>query len=135
MNVASPLQTEGTFTSAPPHASERAGGTLGLGIEERLRERFRQKSRPNLVFVGNDHEILPDGRIKVTGRVENTGGSAATQARVRIRILLENGDLAAQGESPLIPPTIPPGGSASFELPIDYTGPVGRIKAELVWIE
>ena len=78
---------------------------------------------------------MPDGRLKAFGRVQNRGGATAAQARIRVRILLDNGNIAAQGETPLDPSTIPPQGMATFELPLDYSGPVGTIKAELVWVE
>ncbi len=133
--IASPMEAEGTFTGRPADPSQRPGGPPGQTIEERLRERFRQRTRASLIFISNDHEILPDGRLKVMGRVQNTGGSAASQARVRIRVLLENGTIVSQGETPLVPSAIPAGGSASFELPLSYSGPVGTIKAELVWVE
>ena len=100
-----------------------------------MRDRFRQKSRANLSFVSNDHSILPDGRLKVFGRVQNNGGSSASQARVRVRILLDNGDMAAEGETPLDPSVVPPQGTGTFEIPLDYRGPVGTIKAELIWVE
>jgi predicted Ser/Thr protein kinase len=132
---ASPIEAQGTFTGRPGPWRERAGGAAVPDIAERFRERLRQKSRPNLLFVTNDHEILADGRLKVIGRVRNAGGSAATQARVRIFVLLDSGAIAARAEVPLQPSTVPPDGEASFELPLDYSGPVGTIKAELTWLE
>ena len=145
------LQMAASVTDVPPGAeAEPAGGTthtnragdarLGLasrpgGVEERLRERFQKRNRASLSFVSNDHSVLPDGRLKVFGRIQNNGGSTASQARVRVRILLDDGGVAAQGETPLDPPIVPPQGTAIFELPLDYTGPVGTIKAELVWVE
>ena len=130
-----PLQTQMTFTNRPGRAALMAGERPGVSIEDRTRERLRQRSRANLSFVANDHSIMPDGRLKVFGRVQNGGGGTAAQARIRVRILLDNGDIAAQGETPLDPATIPPQGMATFELPLDYAGPVGTIKAELVWVE
>jgi len=59
----------------------------------------------------------------------------ASQARVRVRILLDNGNTAAEGETPLDPSVIPPQGTATFEIPLDYSGPIGTIKAELIWVE
>lgn len=129
------VEVQGSFSTRPAVGGFRDGNRDRGTIEERFRERFRQKSRANLSFVSNDHEVLPDGRLRVFGRVQNNGGAAATQARARIRILLDNGEVAAQGETSLTPPLIPPGASASFELPLDYSGPVGTIKAELTWLE
>ncbi len=124
-----------TFTNRAADAPIGPRGRAGMSLDERLRERFQKRNRANLSFVSNDHTILADGRLKVFGRIQNNGGSTAARARVRVRILLENGGLAAQGETPLDPPIVPPQGTATFELPLDYTGPVGTIKAELVWIE
>ncbi len=124
-----------TFTNRSADAPFAAAPRAGMSLNERMRERFQKRNRANLSFLSNDHAILPDGRLKVFGRIQNNGGSTAARARVRVRILLENGGLAAQGETPLDPPIVPPQGTATFELPLDYTGPVGTIKAELVWIE
>ena len=123
------------FTNRSADAPIVPRGRAGMSLDERMRERFQKRNRANLSFLSNDHAILPDGRLRVFGRIQNNGGSTAARARVRVRILLENGGLAAQGETPLDPPIIPPQGTATFELPLDYTGPVGTIKAELVWIE
>ena len=133
-NGEGPIETTGTFAERAGRLAARAGRPRPA-LEERMREQLRQSNPANLVFLGNDHEVLPDGRIKVTGRVENAGASPASHARVRIRILLESGAVVAQGETPLTPADIQPGGQASFELPMNYSGPVGTIKAELVWSE
>jgi len=130
-----PIGTQLSFTTRPGRASLLAGDRPGPSIGERLRERARQQGRPDLAFVENDHSILPDGRLKIFGRVQNRGSGTALQARIRVRILLDSGAIAAQGEAPLTPASIPPQGSATFELPLDYNGPVGTIKAELVWVE
>jgi len=130
-----PLQTQMTFTTHPGRAAMLAGERPGVSIEDRMRGRNRQQGRADLFFMVNDHSIMPDGRLKTFGRVQNRGGATASQARIRVRILLDNGDIAAQGETSLDPSTIPPQGMATFELPLDYSGPVGTIKAELVWVE
>jgi hypothetical protein len=130
-----PVETEMSYTRRPVADSLRQGLRAGMSGDEKTRERFRQKSRANLSFVSNDHSVLPDGRIKVFGRVQNNGGGAASQARARVRILLDNGDTAAEGETPLDPSNIPPQGMATFDIPLDYSGPVGTIKAELIWVE
>ena len=124
-----------TFTNRPGRAAMLAGERPGVSIEDRGRGRIGQEGRADLYFMVNDHSIMPDGRLKAFGRVQNRGGATAAQARIRVRILLDNGNIAAQGETPLDPSTIPPQGMATFELPLDYSGPVGTIKAELVWVE
>jgi predicted Ser/Thr protein kinase len=129
------IEPQMSFTRRPAGDALQNALRSGTALEERTRERFRQNSRANLSFVSNDHSVLPDGRIKVYGRVQNNGGSVASQARARVRILLDNGDTAAEGETPLDPSVIPPQGSATFEIPLDYRGPVGTIKAELIWVE
>ncbi len=130
-----PLATQLSFTTRPGRAALLAGARPGPATGERPRERVGQQGRPDLAFLENDHSIMPDGRLKVFGRVQNRGTGIALQARIRVRILLDNGTVAAQGETPLTPASIPPQGSAIFELPLDYNGPVGTIKAELVWVE
>ncbi len=127
-----PVEVEQSFTTHPAGISGQRG-LRRAALFERLQD--SAAGRADLRFVSNDHEILADGRIRVFGQVHNAGNGAASQARVRIRILLENGSVAAQGESPLTPPLIPPGQSASFSMPLDYSGPVATIKAELVWVQ
>ena len=123
-----PVQTEMSYTSRPAGDLFQKALRPGMSVEEKLR-------RANLTFVSNDHAVLPDGRIRVFGRVQNSGGSSASQARVRVRILLDDGGMAAEGETPLDPSVVPPQGIATFEIPLDYRGPVGTIKAELIWVE
>ena len=130
-----PLETQMNYTSRPAGDVFQKALRPGTSVEDKLRDRYRQKSRANLSFVSNDHSVLPDGRIKVFGRVQNSGGSSASQARVRVRILLDDGGMAAEGETPLDPSVVPPQGTATFEIPLDYRGPVGTIKAELIWVE
>jgi hypothetical protein len=130
-----PVETQMSYTNHPARDLIAQRLREGGSVDDRVRERFRQKSRANLSFIANDHSILPDGRLKVFGRVQNSGGSVASQARVRVRILLDNGDTAAEAETPLTPAIIPPQGMAAFEIPLDYSGPVGTIKAELIWVE
>ncbi len=128
----SPIEVGQTFTTRPVGTPEDSAAR-GAPLFERLRE--AAVGRADLKFVTNDHETLSDGRLRVMGQVRNDGNGTASQARVRIRILLENGALAAQGETPLTPSLIPPGHTAGFSMPLDYSGPVATIKAELVWVQ
>jgi protein kinase-like protein len=128
---ASPLEVGGSFTTRP-----LLGGLVGDSAHNaRATAGVPADSRPDLFFLSNDHEVLPDGRLRVMGRIQNRGTGTAGQVRVRIVVMLANDTVVARAESPLVPSTVPPGGTAGFELPIDYTGPVGRIKAELVWVD
>jgi hypothetical protein len=94
-----------------------------------------QGERAELLFLENDHESLPRGGLRVHGRVRNAGGGAARQARVRVRVLLESGEVAAQGETPLQPAALAAGQVASFDLLLDYAGPSATIRTEIVWSE
>ncbi len=130
------VEAEGSFTTRPATGGGQPGGPAGgLTVVDRLRERMQKRGRPNLTFVSNDHEFLPDGRMKVFGRVQNAGAAVAARVRVTIRVLRENGEVSAQAETPLVPPTLPPGAVGSFEIPIDYSGSFGTINAEVHWLE
>jgi hypothetical protein len=129
-----PIEIQGSFTTRPAGADRGAASGVGAPPPvERLRERLGRRGRASLSFLQHDHEVLPDGRLRVFGRVRNDGSSPATQVSARIRVLHESGGLAAQGDAPLFPSTIEPAGTASFELVLDYAGSFGSIKAELVW--
>ena len=118
------LEGEGTYTTRPAHSAGLAGGAVPNG------------SRASLVFLSNDHDILPNGGgLKVTGRVQNAGSGEAKSSRVRVRVLLDNGTVAAQAETALQPATLQPGQVAAFEIHLDYDGPVGTLRAELIWSE
>jgi predicted Ser/Thr protein kinase len=131
-----PLEIQGTFTSRPAATGrDLPPGRAIPTLDERLRERLIQRNKADLAFVTHDHEVLPDGRLRVFGQVRNNGGSAASQARARIRVILDNGTIAAQGETPLAPSTVQPTGTASFEIVLDYAGPIASIRAELVWYQ
>ena len=80
-----------------------------------------------------DHDILPNGDLEVTGRVKNNGTVAASQVRVRVRIIGNDGLVATQSESELQPGTLAPGSSAPFTTYFQYDGPVGTISTEIVW--
>lgn len=127
-----PVEVEQSFTTRPSGLPGQRG-MRRAALFDRLQE--SAAGRADLRFTTNDHEVLADGRIRAMGQVHNTGNGTATQARVRIRILLDNGSVVAQGECPLSPSVIPPGQSASFSMPLDYSGPVATIKAELVWVQ
>ncbi len=73
------------------------------------------------------------GDLEVTGRVKNTGTATASQVRVRVRIIGNDGIVAAQAESELQPGTLAPGASAPFTTFFQYDGPVGTISTEIVW--
>ncbi|MGH9798046.1 MAG: serine/threonine protein kinase, partial [Candidatus Polarisedimenticolia bacterium] len=128
------IETRGTFSTPPADRPATFPG-LDRSADERMRDRFRRRGRANLMFSTNDHEVMPDGRLRVFGEVRNTGGTLAGQGRVRIQILDESGAVVARAETSLQPGAIPPGGSAQYEVPVDYSGPVGTIKAELSWVE
>ena len=119
------LEGEGTFTSRPTKSASLAGEAPAP-----------HGARASLVFLSNDHDTLPNGAgLKVTGRVQNAGSASAKLSRVRVRVLLDNGSVAAQGETSLAPPTLQPGQIAQFEVVLDYDGPVGTLRAELIWNE
>jgi hypothetical protein len=128
--VAPPIEGEGSFTSHSA-ASRPAGGES----HDLLAGSLAGAARANLIFLTNDHDVLPAGGLRVSGRVQNSGGLPAQNARVRVRLLLDNGAVAAQGEAPLNPALIPPGRSATFEVNLDYNGPIGTLKAELIWTD
>ncbi len=130
-----PSESQRTFTTRPALPGAAPDGGPGTPLEDRLRQRFARRGRANLTIVAKDHQVLPDGRLQYYGRVKNVGGSVATHARIRIQITNEGGALAAQAETPLSPSVIPPEVTADFDLPIDYTGTVGTIRAEIVWDE
>jgi len=129
--VVSPsIEGEGTYTSRSA-APQSSGGPE----QDLLASSIAGASRANLMFLSNDHDVLPTGGLRVKGQVQNSGGLPAMNARVRVRLLLDTGAVAAQGESPLKPPVVPPGRSATFEVDLDYAGPIGTIKAELIWTD
>jgi serine/threonine-protein kinase len=118
------LEGEGTFTTHSTAAKDERSASLVPGA-----------GRASLVFLSNDHDQTPNGALLVKGRVQNSGTAPARLAHVRVRVLLDNGTVAAQGETPLVPPILEPGQVAEFTLTIDYNGPAGTIRAELIWSE
>jgi serine/threonine-protein kinase len=118
------LEGEGTFTTHSAAAKDERSAALVPGARH-----------ASLVFLSNDHDQTPNGGLLVKGRVQNSGTAEARLAHVRVRVLLDNGTLAAQGETPLVPPLLEPGQVAEFTLTIDYNGPAGTIRAELIWSE
>ncbi len=128
----SSIQTDGRFVGSP------AAGAVGRRqaretLREHLGRRQQARNRADLVIVETDHDILPNGDLEVTGRVKNSGTAAASQVRVRVRIIGNDGMVAAQAESKLQPDTLAPGASAPFTTFFQYDGPVGTISTEIVW--
>src|SRR5439155_6333552 len=62
-----PVETQMSYTNRPAGDVFQKALRPGMSVEERLRDRYRQKSRASLSFLSNDHSVLPDGRIKVFG--------------------------------------------------------------------
>jgi serine/threonine-protein kinase len=118
------LEGEGTFTTHP--ASAKPERTASIVPDAR---------HASLIFLSNDHDQAANGALLVKGRVQNSGNALARLAHVKVRVLLDNGTVAAQGETALVPPTLNPGQVAEFSLSIDYNGPAGTIRAELIWSE
>ena len=129
--AAATIAAGGSFTSRPV----ATGPAEAADASPRIAGMLPQNGRAELVFLDNEQESLPKGGLRVHGRVRNSGGAPARQARVRVRVLLENGEVAAQAETPLTPPTLPGGQVASFDLLLDYSGPSATIRSELVWSE
>jgi serine/threonine-protein kinase len=121
------MSGEGSFTEKPVTSGmlgRTAGGATGL-----------REGRADLVFLTNDHDSPPGGGLHVSGRVQNRGNAPARQARVRVKVVLDGGQVAAQGDADLKPQTLLPGQTAAFELTLDYSGPAGTIRAEITWTD
>jgi serine/threonine-protein kinase len=125
-SVTPAIAGEGTFTRQPVQPAPAGGADTDLGSTPGA-------ARANLIFLANDHDTLPGGGLRVTGRVQNKGRAVARQARVRVKIVVDGGQMAAQGETALRPAVILPGQTADFDLTLDYAGPAGTIRAELIW--
>jgi len=126
-----PIAAGGSFTSRPVAGTlpgEPAGAPRIAGL-------LPQGGPAELLFLDSDHESLPRGGFRVHGRVRNAGGSVARQARVRVRVLLANGEVAAQGDTPLQPAALSPGQIATFDLLLDYAGTSATIRSEIIWTE
>ena len=121
------MSGEGSFTEKPV-----ASGILGRTADGTAGPR---EGRADLVFLTNDHDSLPGGGLRVSGRVQNRGNAQARQARVRVKVVLDGGQVAAQGDTDLRPQTLLPGQTAAFELTLDYSGPAGTIRAEITWTD
>jgi hypothetical protein len=121
------MSGEGSFTEKPV-----VSGMLGRTAEGAAAPR---EGRADLVFLTNDHDSLPGGGLRVTGRVQNRGSAQARQARVRVKVVLDGGQVAAQGDADLKPQTLLPGQTAAFDLTLDYSGPAGTIRAEITWTD
>jgi hypothetical protein len=121
------MSGEGSFTQKPV-----ASGMLGRTPDGTAGPR---EGRADLVFLTNDHDTLPGGGLRVSGRVQNRGNAQARQARVRVKVVLDGGQVAAQGDTDLKPQTLLPGQTAAFELTLDYSGPAGTIRAEITWTD
>jgi hypothetical protein len=126
--VATPsLTAEGSFTTRPKTV---VGDSLAPGMVGLPASRGAE-----LVFLENDHENLPQGGLRVHGRVRNSGEAPARLARVRVKVLMSGGQVAAQGEADLRPGSLAPGQIGAFDLTLDYGGPSATIRSEIVWSE
>jgi len=70
------------YTSRPAGDVFQKALRPGTSVEDKLRDRYRQKSRANLSFVSNDHSVLPTAGSRCSGGPEQRR-SSASQARVR----------------------------------------------------
>ncbi|HKQ98824.1 MAG TPA: hypothetical protein VJV75_13180, partial [Candidatus Polarisedimenticolia bacterium] len=121
------LSAEGSFTTRPASVvgESPTQGLVGLPPARAA----------ELVFLENDHENLPQGGLRVHGRVRNAGGAPARLARVRVKVMMSGGEIAAQGETDLRPGSLAPGQTGAFDLTLNYAGPSATIRSEIVWSE
>jgi protein kinase-like protein len=121
------IDAAGSYTNHPSGASPESRQSQAAGL--------LPAQRAELLFLESDQESLPKGGLRVHGRVRNAGEATARQARVRVRVILEGGQVAAQGETPLAPTTLAPGQIAAFDLILDYAGPAATVRSEVIWSE
>ena len=121
------LSAEGSFTTRP---ASHAGGQPAPGMVGMPATRGAE-----LVFLENDHDNLPQGGLRVHGRVRNSGTAPARLARVRMKMLMSGGQVAAQAETDLRPGSLAPGQIGAFDVTLDYGGPSATIRSEIVWSE
>jgi serine/threonine-protein kinase len=121
------LAAEGSFTTHPASVvgDRPAPGMVGMPSTQGA----------ELVFLENDHESLPQGGLRVHGRVRNSGAAPARLARVRVKVLMSGGQVAAQAETDLRPGSLVPGQIGAFDVTLDYGGPSATIRSEIVWSE
>ncbi len=121
------LAAEGSFTTRPASV---VGETPAPGMVGMPATRGAE-----LVFLENDHENLAQGGLRVHGRVRNSGAAPARLARVRVKVLMSGGQVAAQAETDLRPGSLAPGQIGAFDVTLDYGGPSATIRSEIVWSE
>ncbi len=122
-------------SSGPTDLGRNGTGRSTLdGLRARRAARpHRSVIPPELKIVNSDHEMLEGGRMRVYGEVRNAGGGAAANARVRIKVLDDQGRELSRGETRLFPPIIAPSSTASFEIVVDNAERFASLSAEVFW--
>ena len=127
----------GTSPESSSGPTELHSASVNRPGSSALRLRKARQSRsslpPKLKISRHDHEVRADGRLRIFGEVRNTGGGAALDARVRIKVLDDLDREIARRESPLYPATIDPFGAALFEVMFDDAPDFSSISAEVFW--
>ena len=123
---AAPVRASGSVAFPRSSATSDAPSSLAerlSGVAARADLQIREKG----------HEILPDGRVKVAGRVTNAGTGRAGGSRIRIALVDAAGRVVEQAEIDLRPAVIAPGEDATFEAAFRDPGIDVQIQLELNW--
>ena len=121
-------------SSGPTELQSASVNRPGLSaLRSRKARRSRSALPPKLKIARHDHELRADGRLRIFGEVRNTGGGAALDARVRIKVLDNLDREIGRREAPLYPTTIDPFGAARFEVMFDDAADFSSISAEVFW--
>ena len=87
-----------------------------------------------LRIVDTRHEFTEDGRMIVTGAIENTGASLATRTKVRISLTDSTGAVLTTTDVPVQPERISSGEQGRFEAVFADPGQSVQILFELNWV-
>ncbi len=90
--------------------------------------------RPVLSIHDSSHEWMPEGTLRIHGRVENTSEATAEAVIVRVVLTGDNGEQLDSLEVPAIPPRLEGGSMATFEAFFQNPGRKVSILIELRWL-
>ena len=98
------------------------------------RVRSEPAARPDVSIRDSSHEWMPEGLLRIHGRVENTGRAVAEAVIVRVVLTDEAGEPVDSLEVPAIPPRLEAGAIGDFEA--FFANPKRRVTilVELHWL-
>jgi predicted Ser/Thr protein kinase len=129
-----PAGASGAVAAAPEQPSPARPAPLADGgASPSPLGQLLKVGRAELQFVDATQEITDDGRLRVAGKVSNTGDGIASRVKVRVALTDETGQVLESTEVLVAPSRLGAGESGSYEAYFPSPPPRVQVRLEMNW--